>query len=53
MQYLFRQPESEPRQSSRFFGILHWLMGLIRLTEEEQASAGIYFGSRSDKSNES
>jgi hypothetical protein len=53
MQYLFRQPESEPQTPSRFFGILHWLAGLIQLTEEEQSAAGIYFGNRPDKNNES
>lgn len=45
----FRQQESETRQSNGFFvnlqilsGLLHWLAGLIRLTEEEQEDAGIF-----------
>jgi hypothetical protein len=46
----FRQQESETRQSNVLFvnlqmilgGILHWLAGLIQLTEEEQEDAGIY-----------
>ncbi len=27
-----------------FHGILHWLAGLVRLTEKEQENAGIYLG---------
>lgn len=51
MQYLFRQSKSGTQQPSRFLGILHWLVGLIQLTEEEQEAAGIWFGSRSDRDN--
>jgi hypothetical protein len=46
----FRQQESETQQSNGFFvnlqllvgGLLHWLAGLIQLTEEEQEDAGIF-----------
>jgi hypothetical protein len=53
MQYPFRQSKSGTQQPSRFLGILHWLVGLIQLTEEEQDAAGICFGSRFDRDNNS
>ena len=44
---------SNMQQSSRYFAILqipgnflHWLIGLIRLTEEEKKDAGIYLGNQ-------
>ena len=52
----FRQQEPDTQQpnsflsSLRFFdGILHWLSGLIQLTEEEQHDAGIYLDNQSLK----
>jgi hypothetical protein len=51
MHDLFRQLKSGAQQPSRFLGILHWLVGLIQLTEEKQEAAGIWFGSRSDSEN--
>jgi hypothetical protein len=32
-----------------FNSILHWLAGLIRLTEEEQKDAGVYLGDQGCK----
>jgi hypothetical protein len=38
------QQESDTQQPGGMLAILHWLMRLIQLTEEEQEEAGIYFG---------
>ena len=45
----FRQQETESQHSNGSFvslqvlnGILQWLAGLVRLTEEEQEDAGIF-----------
>ncbi len=32
-----------------FDGILNWLIGFIRLTDEEEMDAGIYLGDQHDK----
>jgi hypothetical protein len=47
----FRRQGCETQQPGGFLaglkifdGILNWLAGLIRLTEEELEDAGIYFG---------
>ena len=49
----FQRQESETKQPSGFLaglhildGILNWLSGLFRLTEEEQKDAGIDLGDR-------
>jgi len=49
MEKSLRQQEADVQQPSVFFvsphifyGILHWLAGLIQLTEDEQRDAGIY-----------
>jgi len=47
----FRPQRSDARQPGIFFAAflrisdraLHWLVGFIQLTEEEQREAGIYF----------
>ena len=47
----FRRHESGTQKPSSFIvnpqifeNILHWLVGLVQLTEEEQTEAGIYLG---------
>ena len=42
MNKLFRQQKSDSQQPNSFFVILHWLVNLFQLTEEEQEEAGIY-----------
>lgn len=49
----FRQQGTDAQQASSFSIILgffnstlHWLIGLIQVTEEEQRDAGIYLGNR-------
>jgi hypothetical protein len=51
MDNYFRRHGSDTQQASGllaslqiFDGILNWLAGLIRLTEEEQEDAGVYIG---------
>ena len=51
MDNFFRRQGSNTQQPSSFFaglqifdGILNWLAGFIKLTEEEQKDAGIYIG---------
>lgn len=39
---LFHQREQKTGLPGSFFAMLHWLVGLIRLTEDEQIAAGIY-----------
>ena len=39
-----QQPSGFLASLQIFDGILHWLAGLIQLTEEEQREAGIYLG---------
>ena len=48
----FREQESETQRAPKSFlaglqiltSLIHWLAGLIRLTEEEKEEAGIYLG---------
>lgn len=51
MDNFFRQQESTTQRPSGllasqqiFNGLLHWLAGLVQLTEEEQKDAGVYLG---------
>jgi hypothetical protein len=41
-----QQPKGFLIMSKIFDGILHWLVGFFRLTEEEQMDAGIYLGNQ-------
>jgi hypothetical protein len=52
----FHRQESDTQQSGGFlvlpqifYDILHWLAGLVQLTEEEQEDAGIYLGGQHDR----
>lgn len=42
MRTLFHQREQKARRPGSLFAILHWLVKLIRLTEDEKIAAGIY-----------
>jgi hypothetical protein len=52
----FHQQESNIQQRSGFLAslqifdrIIHWLAGLLKLTEEEQEDAGVYLGRMRDE----
>jgi hypothetical protein len=56
MDNFFRQNKSNAQRQGGFLaslkifdGLLNWLAGFIKLTEEEQKDAGIYFGDRYEK----
>ncbi len=42
--FLQRQLRDTQQLSAFFVRILHWLAGLVQLTEEEQRDAGVYLG---------
>jgi hypothetical protein len=42
--FLHRHVRDTQQLSGFFTRILHWLAGLVQLTEEEQGEAGIYLG---------
>ncbi len=43
---LHQQARDAPQSGGFLASILHWLIGLVQLTEEEQGEAGIYLGDR-------
>lgn len=53
MKPLFRRQETGTKKPGGFFAVLHWLLSLIQLTEEEKDAAGIYFGSLYDNDGKS
>ncbi len=47
--FLNRQVSDTQQPGGFFAGILHWLAGLLQLTEEEQREAGIYLGDQDSR----
>jgi hypothetical protein len=43
-----QQEQGSNTKLNGFSRFLHWLVSLIRITDEEQHAAGIYFGNRYD-----
>ena len=47
-----RQSEIETQKRFSFLAILQWLVNFVRLTDEEQNAAGIYFGNPYDRNDD-